>query len=76
MLDAFRAGDQNWKIEEHPFLRSVADAWMVTTQVALSGGQVAAPNSQWLWEAVFDRGGPVPARSGGACGARRHRRSR
>jgi hypothetical protein len=55
MLDAFRTGDQNWKIEEHPFLRSVADSWMVTTQVALTGGQVAAPNWQWLWEAVFER---------------------
>ena len=55
MLDAFRQGDQNWKIEEHPFLRSVADSWMVTTQVALTDGQVAAPNWQWLWEAVFER---------------------
>ncbi len=55
MLSAFRIGDQNWKIEDHPFLRSVADAWMVTTQVALSGGEVAAPNWQWLWEAVFER---------------------
>lgn len=55
MLGAFRVGDQNWKIEEHPFLRSVADAWMVTTQVAVTGGQVAAPNQQWLWEIVFDR---------------------
>jgi len=55
MLGAFREGDQNWRIEEHPFLRSVADAWMVTTQVAITGGQVAAPNHQWLWEAIFDR---------------------
>ena len=55
MLDAFRTGDQNWKIEEHPFLRSVADSWMVTTQIALTNGQVSAPNGQWLWEAVFDR---------------------
>lgn len=55
MLDAFRTGDQNWRIEEHPFLRSVADAWMVTTQVGLSNGLVAAPNRRWLWEAVFDR---------------------
>ena len=55
MLAAFRTGDQNWRIEEHPFMRSVADAWMVTTQVALSNGHVAAPNWQWLWQAVFDR---------------------
>ncbi|MEY4636468.1 MAG: hypothetical protein RJA55_2266 [Acidobacteriota bacterium] len=57
MLQAFRAGDQNWKIEEHPFLRSVADAWMVTTQIDVANGQVAAPNAQWLWETVFDRTG-------------------
>ncbi len=55
MLDAFRSGDQNWRIEEHPFLRGVADAWMVTSQTALTGSTVAAPNWQWLWEAVFDR---------------------
>jgi len=57
MLEAFRSGDQNWKIEEHPFLRSVADSWMVTTQVDVANGQVAGPNWQWLWETVFDRGG-------------------
>lgn len=57
MADAFRSGDQNWKIEEHPFLRSVADSWMVATQVEIAGGQVAGPNWQWLWKAVFDRDG-------------------
>lgn len=57
MLQAFRAGDQNWKIEEHPFMRSVADPWMVATQIEVANGQVAAPSSQWLWEAVFDRTG-------------------
>jgi len=55
MLDAFRTGDQNWKIEQHPFMRTVADSWMVTTQVALINGQVAPPNWQWLWETVFDQ---------------------
>ncbi|MFA5911783.1 MAG: hypothetical protein WC815_23635 [Vicinamibacterales bacterium] len=55
LFDGFRTGDQNWKLEEHPFLRGVADAWMVTTQVAISNGSVAAPNWQWLWEAAFDQ---------------------
>ena len=55
MLDGFRTGDQNWRIEEHPFLRGVADAWMVTSQIALAGSTVSAPNWQWLWEAVFER---------------------
>lgn len=57
MLEAFRSGDQNWKIEEHPFLRTVADSWMVATQVEVANGQVAGPNWQWLWEAAFDRDG-------------------
>lgn len=57
MAEAFRSGDQNWKIEEHPFLRSVADSWMVVTQVEIANGQVAGPNWQWLWETVFDRTG-------------------
>lgn len=54
MFDGFRTGDQNWRVEEYPYLRGMADAWMVTSQVALTGSTVAAPNWQWLWEAVFD----------------------
>jgi hypothetical protein len=52
---AFRAADQNWKLEEHPFLRGVADPWMAATQVAVANGAVAGPTWQWLWEALFDR---------------------
>lgn len=52
---AFRVSDQNWRLEEHPFLRSVADPWMVATQMGVRNGQVAAPSWQWLWEALFDR---------------------
>ena len=52
---AFRGADQNWKLEEHPFLRGVADPWMVATQVEVTQGQVAGPSWQWLWEQVFDR---------------------
>lgn len=55
LFDGFRTGDQNWKLEEHPFLRGVADAWMVTTQVAIRNGSVTAPNWQWPWEAAFDQ---------------------
>jgi len=54
MLEGFRSGDSNWRIEEHPYLRGVADAWMVTSQVGLTGSTVAPPNWQWLWEEVFD----------------------
>ena len=52
---AFRGADHNWKLEEHPFLRGVADPWMVATQVAIKQGQVAGPSWQWLWEQLFDR---------------------
>ena len=44
---AFRSADQNWQLEEHPFLRSVADSWMVATQVDVEAGAVAAPSSGW-----------------------------
>ncbi|MGE3491129.1 MAG: hypothetical protein AB7N29_14070 [Vicinamibacterales bacterium] len=54
MAQAFRTGDQNWRIDQHPYLRGVADAWMVTSLVALTGSVVAPPNAQWLWEAVFE----------------------
>ncbi len=52
---AFRGTDSNWKLEEHPFLRGVADPWMVATQVEIRQGQVAGPSWQWLWEPLFDR---------------------
>ncbi len=52
---AFHGADQNWKLEEHPFLRGVADPWMVATQVDIRNGGVAGPSWQWLWEELFDR---------------------
>ena len=54
---AFREADQNWRIEDHPFLRGVTDPWVVTTHIALDAGGVAPPNTQWFWEALFDRDG-------------------
>lgn len=52
---SFRNTDPNWHVEDHPFLRGNADAWMITTQVALRNGVPAAPNWQWLWQELFDR---------------------
>lgn len=52
---SFRAADPNWRIEDHPFLRGNADAWMIVTQVALQGGAPAPPNWQWLWQELFER---------------------
>jgi hypothetical protein len=52
---AFRSGDSNWRIEDHPFLRGVTDPWIVTTHIALDAGGVAPPNALWFWQALFDR---------------------
>ena len=52
---SFRTIDPNWRVEDHPFLRGNADAWMITTQVALGNGAPAPPNWQWLWQELFDR---------------------
>jgi hypothetical protein len=52
---SFRAADQNWRLEEHPFLRGAADPWMITTRIAVRDGAVASPAWAWLWQAVFDR---------------------
>ena len=61
---AFRGADQNWKIEEHPFLRGVADPWMVATQVEITDGRVAGPSWQWLWQELFDRSDIARRQSG------------
>ena len=52
---SFRAADQNWRLEEHPFLRGSADPWMITTRLAVHDGVVAGPAWEWLWQAVFDK---------------------
>lgn len=52
---AFRSGDANWRVENHPFLRGLTDAWMVTTQVALADGVVAPPAQRWLWDTLFQQ---------------------
>lgn len=52
----FRSADSNWRLEDHPFLRGVTDAWMVTSQIELAGGSVAPPNALRFWEDLFERG--------------------
>jgi hypothetical protein len=55
LYEAFRSADSNWKLEEHPFLRGTTDPWIVSSQIAISDGAVAAPNAQWFWNELFDR---------------------
>ena len=55
LYDAFRSADSNWHLENHPFLRGVADPWIVSSQVAIANGVVASPNAQWFWDEMFDR---------------------
>lgn len=52
---AYRSADSNWKLEEHPFLRGITDPWIVSTQIAIKDGAVAAPSARWFWEELFDR---------------------
>lgn len=55
LYGAFRSADSNWHLENHPFLRGLADPWIVSSQVALAGGSVAPPNAQWFWDELFGR---------------------
>jgi hypothetical protein len=68
LYSAFRGNDSNWRLEEHPFLRTVSDAWVVSSQVAVRDGAVAGPAWAWLWKEVFDRP-DIPRRA--ATGLRR-----
>lgn len=56
LYSAFRTGDSNWKLEEHPFLRGTTDPWIVSSTIAVSEGAVASPADQWFWSALFERG--------------------
>lgn len=55
LYTSFRSADQNWHLEDHPFLRGVADPWLVVTSVGVRDGAVAPPASTWMWRALFDR---------------------
>ncbi len=54
LYGSFREAEQNWRLEDHPFLRSAADPWIVATEVGARDGALAAPSWQWLWRAVFE----------------------
>lgn len=55
LYQAFRSGDSNWRMEEHPFLRGVTDPSMVTPRIAIQDGAIAPPAAQWFWELLFER---------------------
>jgi hypothetical protein len=55
LYSAYRSADSNWRLEEHPFLRGTTDPWIVSSQIAIKDGAVAAPSAQWFWDKVFDR---------------------
>ena len=57
LYEAFRSADSNWRIEAHPFLRGVNDPWMVSTQIAISGGTIVSPSAAWFWDTLFNRSG-------------------
>jgi hypothetical protein len=54
LYSIFRTIDQNWRLEEHPFLRGTADPWMISTRLAIRDRVIAGPPWPWLWQAVLD----------------------
>lgn len=55
LYSVFRDADANWRLEDHPYLRSMADPWLIVTHLGVREGRVAPPAQEWLWRAVFDR---------------------
>ena len=49
----FRTSDPQWRAQDQPFRRAVADAWTVTTQVEVDGGHAASALSQDVWALLF-----------------------
>ncbi|HEY7862549.1 MAG TPA: hypothetical protein VIE39_02755, partial [Thermoanaerobaculia bacterium] len=62
LYSSFRDTDQNWRVEDHPFMRNAADPPSVLSGFDAPG---AGPlSSQGFWEILFSRGdiGPDDAR--------------
>lgn len=55
LYQAYRGADSNWRLEEHPFLRSITDPWIISSRIEIDSNGVAPPAAQWFWDAVFDR---------------------
>ena len=55
LYQAYRGADSNWRMEEHPFLRSITDPWIISSRIEIDSNGIAPPASQWFWDALFDR---------------------
>lgn len=53
LYSVFRESDPQWRLQEHPFRRGLADAWTVATQVDVDGKHAASPLPQPMWNAIF-----------------------
>ncbi|HEX7283736.1 MAG TPA: hypothetical protein VF239_16880 [Vicinamibacterales bacterium] len=55
LYQAYRGADSNWRMEEHPFLRSITDPWIISSRIEIDSNGVAPPAAQWFWDALFER---------------------
>jgi hypothetical protein len=49
----FRGSDPQWRAQDQPFRRGVADAWTIATQVDVDAGYVTSPLPQETWALLF-----------------------
>jgi hypothetical protein len=57
---AFRESDPQWRAEDQPFRRSLADAWSVVTQMDVETSQVRSVLPQSVWALLFSTPRPGP----------------
>ncbi len=50
---SFQSADGNWHLEEHPYLRGLADAWMITSSIRVADGRIAPPAALFFWDELF-----------------------
>jgi hypothetical protein len=55
----FRDTDPQWRAQDQPFRRALADAWVVTTLVDVDNGFVTSPLSRDAWALLFASSPPT-----------------
>ncbi len=59
LYTSFRDADPQWRVQEQPFRRNVADAWTVVTQNDVVDGALVSSIPRELWELLFSTGRPT-----------------
>jgi hypothetical protein len=55
----FRGTDSQWRAQNHPFRRGVADAWTLVTQIDVEGGYAVSSLPQEVWALLFSTARPT-----------------